>query len=125
MAEQAQIKDGGDGFLPQSQDEVIMIKEMSKKDPQKIVQRMDYLMTELSFLMDLMNFDGIDESMSHLVQQHLAQIIDIAENKRLLMLEDSVDVLDQQKKHRHDQNERMNTDQISTHPTGGNVHKTN
>ena len=44
-----------------------MIKEMSKKDPQKIVQRMDYLMTELSFLMDLMNFDGIDESMSHLV----------------------------------------------------------
>jgi hypothetical protein len=37
-----------------------MVKEMSKREPEKIVQRMDYLMTELSFLMDMMNFEGVD-----------------------------------------------------------------
>jgi hypothetical protein len=44
-----------------------IIKQVAQKEPERIAQRLDYLMTELNFLMDTVNFKKVDSQMRNVL----------------------------------------------------------
>ena len=43
------------------------MKKVAEKDPNRVIQRVDYLMTELSFLLDILDFQKLDPRYGMLV----------------------------------------------------------
>ena len=72
-------------LLPQSEKDLSIVKQVAKVEPERIVSRLDYLMTELNFLMDIVSFKRVDPKLKGLIQQHLFSTLDIAHEQGMLM----------------------------------------
>jgi hypothetical protein len=75
---------GGISLLPQCEEDVVNAKMLSIKHPDKVMQRLNFLMAEFSFIMDIFDFENGDPKYQGMVQQHLEQMIDIAGSRKLL-----------------------------------------
>ena len=51
---------------------------MTLKNPDQVMQRLNYLMAEFNFIIDIFDFSKAPPKYSEMVQQHLEQMIDIA-----------------------------------------------
>lgn len=73
-------------LLPQTEEDVLTVKKLSLKHPEKVMQRLNYLMTEMNFLIDVFDFQKGDPRCKLIVQQQVEQIIETAAAKGLLDL---------------------------------------
>ena len=54
------------------------MKMLSVKHPEKVMQRLNYIMAEFNFLLDIFDFSKADPKYQDIVQKHLEKMIDIA-----------------------------------------------
>eukprot|EP00347_Sterkiella_histriomuscorum_P006772 403351487 len=119
----------GHSLLPQTQEDIDLIKQLADQKPEKVIQRMDMILTELNFLMDTMNFQKLDPRLKVIVQQQVEQFIEIAEEKQLLEFQQD----DQHSKYSSQQNQAnisQNQAQLvqnaqSQQPSNGNKNQSN
>jgi hypothetical protein len=57
---------------------------VAQKEPERIVQRLDYLMTELNFLMDTVNLKKVDGQMRNALMQHIYQFMSIVQDEKMI-----------------------------------------
>jgi len=60
-----------------------LVKTVASSEPEKIYNRMDFLLTELNFLMEVINFKKVDKDMKSAISEHLKHTIKIAERKQV------------------------------------------
>lgn len=63
---------------------------LTLKHPDKVMQRLNYLMTEFNFIVDIFDFQKVPnpEKYQAIIQSHIEQMIDIAGSQNLLQLGD-------------------------------------
>ncbi len=71
---------GGISLLPQCEEDVISVKMLTLKQPDKVMQRLNYLMAEFNFILDIFDFQKPPNGAKYqaFVQQHIEQMIEIA-----------------------------------------------
>ena len=62
------------------------MKMLSVKHPEKVMQRLNYIMAEFNFLLDIFDFSKADPKYQDIVQKHLEQMIDIASSQNLIQV---------------------------------------
>ena len=77
---------GGVSLLPTSQEDIVNIKMLTVKHPDKVMQRLNLLMAEVNFIMDIFDFKNSNPKYANMVQQHVDQMIDIAEMHDLIQI---------------------------------------
>ncbi len=82
--EEIQYLANSGSLLPQNENDLKIVKQVAATEPERIVSRLDYLMTELNFLVDVINFQKLDPKLKDVVEQHLFQFLDIAHEKNLI-----------------------------------------
>ncbi|CDW87947.1 UNKNOWN [Stylonychia lemnae] len=70
-------------LLPQSEDDIDVIRQIIEQQPQRIIQRIDNIFTELTFLMDAVQFQELDPRIKVILQQHIEQLMQISEEKNI------------------------------------------
>jgi hypothetical protein len=51
---------------------------LTLKHPEKVMQRLNFIMAEFNFILDIVDFKKIDAKYADIVQSHIEQMIDIA-----------------------------------------------
>jgi len=59
------------------------------------VQRLDFLLSEVNYLMGVLRFSHIDKRYALVVQNHLERLIEISEKQGLLMIDEGDEQLQQ------------------------------
>lgn len=69
---------------------MVSVKMLTLKHPDKVIQRLNYLMTEFNFIVDIFDFQKVPnpEKYQAIIQSHIEQMIDIAGSQNLLQLGD-------------------------------------
>lgn len=75
---------GGVSLLPQTEEDVLNVKKLTLKHPEQVMQRLNLLLAEFNFIVDIFDFQKADPKYTAVVQSHLEQMIDIAGSQNLL-----------------------------------------
>lgn len=59
---------GGVSLLPACQEDVLSIKMLTLKHPDKVMQRLNYILAEFNFIMDIFDFSKVDPKYQTIVQ---------------------------------------------------------
>lgn len=54
------------------------VRKLTQKHPDKVMQRLNYIMAEFNFIIDIFDFKRVDPKYADIVQSHIEQMIDIA-----------------------------------------------
>ena len=58
---------GGVSLLPSCQEDVMSVKMLTVKHPEKVLQRLNYIMAEFNFILDMFDFSKADPKYQNVV----------------------------------------------------------
>jgi len=58
---------GGVSLLPSCQEDVMSVKMLTVKHPEKVLQRLNYIMAEFNFILDIFDFSKADPKYQNVV----------------------------------------------------------
>lgn len=62
------------------------MRKLTLKHPDKVMQRLNYIMAEFNFIVDIFDFKKADPKYADIVQSHIEQMIDIASSQNLIQV---------------------------------------
>ncbi|TNV84514.1 hypothetical protein FGO68_gene6292 [Halteria grandinella] len=77
---------GGVSLLPQTEEDILSVKKLTLKHPDKVMQRLNFIMAEFNFILDIFDFKKVDPKYADIVQSHIEQMIDIASSQNLIQI---------------------------------------
>ena len=58
---------GGISLLPQTEEDVLNVKKLTLKHPESVIQRLNYIMAEFNFIIDIFDFSKADPKYAGIV----------------------------------------------------------